>query len=1236
METQRILGGGPRGLLLLAGLISFLQVTTSTRAQQAPTDTDGDGWPDADEIALGTNPNDPKSFPKPGEWAAEMTKSKPNYWYRFEETSVASPAQNQGSTAGFSGVYGSGISNSDLGKTSAGPGLGKALEFTGPQAGSDTQKFVDFSAEIPELVDFRDAPEEKTTAVEYWIKTTQKGSNGDQTWTNPALLGRESPGDGDMYWGFLIDTGDFGFSTSDIRELYANRDGGLRVSNGQWHHIVMVKAWHLDQPCQSIMYVDGGVRQGGATIIRETPAGIPSLQDLDGGIQFLGFTQNGGGPDVQFIGTIDELAIYNRPLSEAEVRLHFLSVVPDTDNDGMPDAYELAHGLNPNLNDASEDSDGDGLANIDEFRIGTDPKNPDTDGDGLSDGIETNTGIWVSAKNTGTNPLNSDSDGDGLKDGVETNTGVWTSVSNTGTNPLRADTDGDGLSDTVETNTGKFVSLTNTGTSPGKTDTDNDGIDDSAEIALGTDPNSALSFPKPAKWPDEVAKSKPKYWYRFEQTDPAQGVPNEGSVAGFKGAFGPDISAADLGKPSAAGVLGKALEFTGPEADNTTGKFVDFGAVIPELTDFRNAPKDKTTTVEYWIKTSQAGTHGDNTWESPSILARESPGDGDMYWGFFNANGDFGFSTSDIREIFSQRDGRFNVTDNNWHHVVLVKEWHVTAACRSTMYLDGGGKIKGGVTITRTTAGGSPSLQDADSGIQFLGFTQNGGAENSQFIGLIDELLIYDRALSESEVKLHFLSADTDGDGMPDAYEARHGLNATLDDANLDPDNDGLTNLQEFLLGADPQNADTDGDGLKDGVETNTGVWVSATNTGTDPLNPDTDGDGLLDGAETNNGQFLNRNSTGSNPLKADTDADTFKDSDEVVLGTNPNDPTSKPQIPPDFVAALRNDKPAYWWRFEGTDLASGVRNEGSVAGFNGTYLRITADELGKPSAFPTLGKAFEFTGPRSAAANAKAIDFGAPIPELTNFRDTPEDGKITTVEYWIKTSSRGNAANQTWNSPAIFARESPGDGDMYWGWFNATGQFGFSTSDMTEIFANRVVDTNWHHIMLVKEWNLEKPCVSTMYVDGGALIGGQTLQATTPAGAPSLQDTDGAIQFLGFTENGGAANVQYIGLIDEVAIYNKRLTEGQAHQHFMAAGGKPPSQPFSITGVTFAQQTRTLTLTWSSSPGQKFALQRSDNLTTPNWTTVTQVDASSGTSTTASDTIPAASKTAFYRVLEL
>lgn len=46
---------------------------------------------------------------------------------------------------------------------------------------------------------------------------------------------------------------------------------------------------------------------------------------------------------------------------------------------------------------------------------------------------------------------------------------------------------------------------------------------------------------------------------------------------------------------------------------------------------------------------------------------------------------------------------------------------------------------------------------------------------------------------------------DSDGDGMPDNWEALYGLNPhSAADASQDPDGDGLTNLQEFQQGGNP------------------------------------------------------------------------------------------------------------------------------------------------------------------------------------------------------------------------------------------------------------------------------------------------------------------------------------------------------------------------------------------------------------------------------------------------
>ncbi|NCA83499.1 MAG: hypothetical protein EOM72_12280 [Opitutae bacterium] len=119
----------------------------------------------------------------------------------------------------------------------------------------------------------------------------------------------------------------------------------------------------------------------------------------------------------------------------------------DTDDDGMPDGWEVSFGLDAlNPADAAADPNGDGLGNLENYLTGTDPSDSDFDSDGLENAVE---------RLLGTDMYASDSDNDGISD--------YDELVIHGTDPLdqsdgpavpaagsMTDTDGDGILDLLD------------------------------------------------------------------------------------------------------------------------------------------------------------------------------------------------------------------------------------------------------------------------------------------------------------------------------------------------------------------------------------------------------------------------------------------------------------------------------------------------------------------------------------------------------------------------------------------------------------------------------------------------------------------------------------------------------------------------------------------------------------------------------------------------------------------
>jgi len=269
-------------------------------------------------------------------------------------------------------------------------------------------------------------------------------------------------------------------------------------------------------------YLDG-VETGGGDWTDATNTGTnPLVRDSDGDGLFDGVEN----PDLPFVDK-------NQTGSDPNLS--------DTDSDDLPDNLEVTLGLNPNNKDTDgnmtldgdEDFDSDGSSNVAELQNGTDIADGDSDDDNLLDGVESNTGTWVSIRDTGTNPLDSDSDDDGLPDDVENPDLPYLGASQPGSDPNIWDTDGDLRNDAFEiannsdpSDASSFTALPATiSFIPGLiggdlTDPEDDGID--TEDTAGTNFN----------WVEITSSSKSYF------TDATGGGPNEGAFDAFDNKIG--------------------------------------------------------------------------------------------------------------------------------------------------------------------------------------------------------------------------------------------------------------------------------------------------------------------------------------------------------------------------------------------------------------------------------------------------------------------------------------------------------------------------------------------------------------------------------------------------------------------------------------------------------------------------------------------------------------------------
>ncbi len=557
-------------------------------------------------------------------------------------------------------------------------------------------------------------------------------------------------------WLFRVDSaGNLRFLAYDGGTTINEYTLSFSLDDGNWHHVAV----SVDRSAEiANFYVDGVVEQ-------EPFTNIGSL--VDTATLYIGYRKKTG-EEAYFDGSIDEVRIYNRALSSEEIRYHY--------NRGGPVAHwSFNEGSGKTAHDATA-NDNDGSL-YGEMATSTAQNSGWTTGkhgsalafDGSDDYVEVpdstslepnyfTISAWIYSQTAGAdvNQQTIVSKGDNpwsyyLTVGAQKvnlwHQGPGTWLTGRSTVPLNqwihvAGTwDGitrkvwlngveDGLiSDTAATSYGAHV-LRIGWRSDGAHNKFNGLIDDvkiynyaRSPAQIQEDYNAGLAAhfgPKTncAEDPGScITEGLVGYW-DFEEGEGIIVNDQSGNSNNGTSTNGPKwATASDL--PSDAFVSGKgAMDFDGTDDYVDMGDVLDFG----QSDDF---------TISAWVKTTNTNGYVVQKINSAASIY--------YYFGVFSSK--LRVKLKDVNANNPEMNSTNIVNDGKWHHVVSVRD----AGNNLYLYIDGMSDRAPVVDTTNSTL--------ANDGAFEIGQRSNGGAGKVPFDGLVDDVRIYNRALSVEEVR---------------------------------------------------------------------------------------------------------------------------------------------------------------------------------------------------------------------------------------------------------------------------------------------------------------------------------------------------------------------------------------------------------------------------------------------------------------------------------------------------
>ena len=508
----------------------------------------------------------------------------------------------------------------------------------------------------------------------------------------------------------------------------------------------------------------------------------------------------------------------------------------DSDLDGIDDAWEITYFGSTAACDPNANPDNDGLTNLQEYQLGTNPNNPDTDGDGIPDGMEVQ---------RGTDPKNSDTDGDGVPDNTDNcpsayNPIVISWVDKNGfthndsqpdfdldgigdacdncprvPNPDQLDSDGDGLGDACDVGITETISITTSSANPGEpvwaTATfTNNSLQDIQTIIPDCYNTFFTLF-------DSLGKPLPA----LDRVRFAYGIPNDVITIKAGTTFSvtcdlTEIYAPDVLIPGTySGIVTYTNTITDPDYNPGTGACA------------------QQPCFDLWVGSVHSTTPGTVTITGTGVLKKKAqvtfdPSQWDVLWASVNDGTTLSAQISNI-------EGH-NVSDVNASTILL----------NGTVPITGTPVISSGVlTVQFNRYQVMQSLGTVVPGVKIYPVVQGDltNPSNEFFYG-------------QGEVRI-VSSGDYDGDSLPDPWELMY-FGTLIYGPSDDLDSDILTNLQEFQLGTDPNKSDTDEDGVPDNTDNCPLVY--------NPAQTDKDNDGIGDACDVRITETISITTSSANP----------------------------------------------------------------------------------------------------------------------------------------------------------------------------------------------------------------------------------------------------------------------------------------------------------------------------------------------------------------------------------